>query len=129
MEGNFVYMTTEQIEKRRAQIASIEGLAEIRAAISAWVKYHQAKMEVERGDREYDDMPDYNPGELGELKQKYPRAAAFLEAELWAYSSTPIKVRLGSRAMEKILDGEDPAAVLDEMRQGLDAFNMAQQEG
>lgn len=129
METNFVYMTAEQIEERRAQIAAIEGLAEIKAATAAWVKYHQAKTEFERGDRGCDDMPDYNPNERADLEKKYPKAAAFLEAERWTYFGTPIKVRLGSRAMEKILDGEDPAAVLEEMHQGLIAFNMAQEEG
>ena len=65
---------------------------------------------------------------IRDLEKKYPRAAAYLEAERWIYSGNPIKVRLGSRAMEKILNGEDPYAVLDEMSKGLDAFNMAQEE-
>lgn len=128
MEANEVYMTEEQIQERKAKIAAIEGLAEIKAAISAWVNYHQAKMEFERGEREFDKIPAYNPNLRSDLEKKYPRAAAYLEAERWICSGNPIKVRLGSRAMEKILDGEDPYAVLDEMSKGLDAFNMAQEE-
>ena len=127
METNYVYMTAEQIEERKAKIAAIEGLAELRAAIKSWVNYHQAKMEFERGEREFEDVPAYNPGEVEELKKKYPRAAAYLEAERWIYTGNPVKVRLGSRALEKIIDGEDPEAVILEMSKGLDAFFLAQE--
>lgn len=127
METKFVYMTTEQIEERRAKVAAIEGLAEIRAATAAWVNYHQAKARFENGEIDFEDVPAYNPNELIDLKKKYPRAAAYLEAEQWIYSQDPVKVRLAARALEKIISGEDPEAVLDEMRQGLDAFNMAQE--
>lgn len=127
MEANEVYMTKEQIEERRAKIAAIEGLAEIKAAISAWANYHQAKTRFERGEIDFEDVPAYNPNLRSDLEKKYPRAAAYLEAERWIRTDNPIKVRLGSRAMEKILNDEDPYAVLDEMSKGLDAFNMAQE--
>ena len=127
MEAYEVYMTEEQIQERRAKIAAIEGLAEIKAAIAASVKYHQAKMRFERGEIDFEDVPKNNPNLRSDLEKKYPRAAAYLEAERWISTENPVKVRLGSRAMEKILDGEDPYAVLDEMSQGLDAFYMAQE--
>lgn len=126
MEGNFVYMTTEQIEERKAKIAAIEGLDEIRAAIKKRHAYFQAKMQFERGEIDYADVPAYNPNERSDLRKKYPRAAVFLEAEQWINDENPVKVRLGSRAMEKILNGWDPYLVLDEMNTCLDAFNMAQ---
>ena len=127
METKEVYMTTEQIEERKAKIAAIEGLEELKAAYKAWIDYHQAKMEFERGEREFEDVPAYNTCEVATLRTKYPRAAAYLDAEQWISTGVPIKVRLGSRAMEKILDGEDPAAALDEMRKGRDAFYTAQE--
>ena len=127
MEAKEVYMTAEQIEERKAKVAAIEGLAEIKAATAAWVNYHRAKTRFEQGEIDYEDMPAYNPNELQELRAKYPRAAAYLEAERWIATENPVKVRLGSRAMEKILNGEDPAAVLDEMSKGLDAFYLAQE--
>ena len=127
MEANEVYMTEEQIEERRAKIAAIEGLDEIKAAVAASVKYHYAKMLFERGDIEIEDVPKNNPNEISNLEKRYPRAAAYLEAERWISTKNPVKVRLGSRAIEKILNGEDPYAVLDEMSKGLDAFYMAQE--
>lgn len=127
MEDKLVYVTTEQIEERKAKVAAIEGLAEIRAAIKGWVNYHQAKTQFERGEIDFEDVPAYNPGEVDALKKKYPRAAAYLEAERWIYSGNPVKVRLAGRALEKILDGEDPEAVIQEMSKGLDAFYMAQE--
>lgn len=127
MEEKFVYMIDEQIADRRAKVAAIEGLAEIRAAIRAWVNYHKAKARFERGEIEFEDVPAYNPGAVDALKKKYPRAAAYLEAEVWIHSGSPVKVRLAARALEKILDGEDPEAVIQEMSKGLDAFWLAQQ--
>lgn len=127
MEAKEVYMTAEQIEARRAKVAAIEGLTELRAAIKSWVNYHDAKAKFERGEIDYEDVPSYKPGEVVTLQKKYPRAAAYLEAEKWIYSENPVKVRLAARALEKILDGEDPTDVLVEMRNGLDAFFLAQE--
>lgn len=120
MEDVFVY----NVGKKPVEI---EGLAEIKAATAAWVNYHQAKMEFERGEREYEDVPAYNPREVDELKAKYPRAAAYLEADRWSHSSVPIKARLGSIACERLLAGEDYNTVLDDMSKGLDAFYLAQE--
>ena len=127
MEAKEVYMTAEQIEERRAKVAAIEGLAELRAAIKSWVNYHQAKALFERGEIDFEDVPAYKPGEIQELQKKYPRAAAYLEAEKWIYSENPVKVRLAARALEKIVDGEDSTDALVEMRNGLDAFTVAQE--
>lgn len=107
MEDKFFYMTPEQIEERKAKVAAIEGLAEIRAALA-------------------DDK--YTVGEIDELRAKYPRASVYLEAEEWvAKERLPIYVRLGSRAMEMILNDEDTYAVAEYMRRELDAFYMAQE--
>ena len=127
METRYVYMTDEQIEERKAKVAAIEGLAEIRAAIKAWANYHKLKMLFERGEIGFELVPAYNPGEIEALNKKYPRAAAYLEAERWIHTENPVKVRLGARALEKILDGEDPEATIQEMSRGLDAYYLAQE--
>ena len=120
MEETYVY----QVKPMKPE--DIEGLAEIRASVTAWINYHQAKMEFERGDRDFEDIPPYDPGETDRLRAKYPRAAAYLEAERWAKSCTPIKARLGAQARERILNGEDYNIVLADMTKGLEAFNLAQ---
>ena len=127
MEAKEVYMTDEQIAERKAKVAAIEGLAEIRAAIKNRYAYFQAKMQFERGEIEFEAVPAYKPGEVEALEKKYPRAAAYLEAERWIYSADPVKVRLAARALEKILDGEDPEAVIQEMCHAHDAFYLAQE--
>ena len=114
MEEKFVYMTDEEIEERKAKVAAIEGLDEIRAVQADLMKTG------------IDNLADMIR-KRDELWAKYPRAAAYLEADRWIATEVPIKVRLGSRAMEKILDGEDPEAVIQEMSQGLDAFWLAQE--
>ena len=50
MEEKYVYMTAEQIEERKAKVAAIEGLAELRAAIKDRNAHFQAKIHFERGD-------------------------------------------------------------------------------
>lgn len=105
----------------------IEGLKEIRAARKAWVNYHVAKTKFERGEIDFEDIPAYNPNLCSELEKKYPGAAVYLEAERWISTGDPIKVRLGTRGMEKILNGEDPEAVIQEMSRELDVFRMAQE--
>ena len=123
MEAKLVY----QVNPEHRQLPDIEGLAEIKAATAAWVNYHQAKMEFERGERDFEDVPAYNPRKIDELKAKYPRAAAYLEADRWTYVAAPIKNRLGAIACERLLNGEDPDVVLSDMSRGLDAFYLAQE--
>lgn len=127
MEEKYVYMTAEQIQERKAKVAAIEGLAELRAAIKDRNAHFRAKIHFERGEIGIDAVPTYKPGEVEALEKKYPRAAAYLEAERWIYSENPVKVRLASRALEKILDGEDPEAVILEMSRAHDAFYLAQE--
>lgn len=105
----------------------IEGLSELTAARSAWVNYHQAKQEYEHGDRNFEDIPAYDPDQYSALKKKYPAADVYLQAEAWLVTGEPIKIRLGTRGMKKIIDGEDPAEVLAYMEQELAAFKQAQE--
>ena len=127
MEEKYVYMTADQIQERKAKVAAIEGLTELRAAIKDRNAHFRAKIHFERGEIGIDAVPTYKPGEVETLEKKYPRAAAYLEAERWIYSASPVKVRLASRALEKILDGEDPEAVILEMSRAHDAFYLAQE--
>lgn len=54
--------------------------------------------------------------------------AAYSEAAQWAKSDEPKKASLGFAACEKILAGEDPGKVLEEMENGYRAFCLAQED-
>lgn len=125
MEANAVYMTAEQIDDLREKVNAIEGLTELRAATTAWVNYHQAKMQFEQGERE--DVPAYNSRELRDLEKKYPRAAAFLKAESWVKSTDIAKVRFGSKACNRIIAGDNPEKVIEYMEMAYAAFKQAQE--
>lgn len=127
MEAKEFYMTPKQVDDLREKVNAIEGVAEIRAAIRRSIDYHRARQELERGERFLEDVPTYIHKEIDDTRKKYPRAAAFLEAERWVSTGNPIKVRLGSIACQRILDGEDYNTVLEDMSRGLDAFYLAQQ--
>jgi hypothetical protein len=105
----------------------IEGLVELRAAISARYDYFQQKTIFERGECDFEDVPAYDPRKIPDLKAKYPMAAAYHEAENWTHSFDIERVRLGKQACKRILAGEDYTKVLDEMEASLAAFKVAQE--
>lgn len=113
MEANYVYNAGKNPEE------VIEGLKEIREAIAAHIQ--------KRYDPQYKEEEWYDTGVIDGLRAKYPRAAAYLEAESWSFCGRPIKVRLGIVACERLMNGEDPYAVLEDMSKGLDAFYLAQE--
>ena len=104
-------------DERQAKIDAIEGLREICAAkaeLDAW----QAKFE-----RSF-----YGPNACGGLgvgpkpahdidamKRAYPRAAAYLMAKDWSFSDHDVQASAGKAALEKIINGEDYSAAIDEM--------------
>ena len=113
MEANYEYNAGPNPEE------VIEGLKELRAAIVAHLQ--------KRYDPQCKAEEMYDTGVIDGLRAKYPSAAAYLEAESWSRAAAPIKARLGSAACERLLNGEDPYAVLDDMSKGLDAFYLAQE--
>lgn len=53
---------------------------------------------------------------INELKQKYPRATAYLIAESEAYKDNYELSAIGKRALERIINGENHEMVLDDMK-------------
>lgn len=101
---------------REDKINAIEGLAEIRNAIEAEDAYRRAfdhMMEDEYNDGACPpSKPEVNSAEL---KKQYPRAAAYIKTENWEYASHYVKSGAGSKAKERIINGEDYIAVLADM--------------
>lgn len=101
------------IAERTAKINAIEGLNEIKAAIAEHELYHDAfNAAMERGDGQLPARPESN---IGEMKAKYPRAAAYLKAENYEYSENYAQASAGRKARERIINGEDYEQVLADM--------------
>lgn len=99
---------------RQAKIDAIPGLSEIRAAtkdLAAW---------REEFNRSFDDVGGLGVRpkptvDISALLAQYPRAAAYLKAEEYSYSSHYVKAAAGRKALEQIIDGADPTQTLSEM--------------
>lgn len=115
------YLKEEEAEKKRAfeerqaKINAIEGLKEIKNAIEEQIKWRQdfnRAMESEDGCIGMRAKPEDN---ISELKEKYPRAAAYLAAEAESFKSNYEFSAIGKRALEAIINGEDYKEVLKRM--------------
>lgn len=104
-------------EERRRKIAAIAGLEELR----------RAKFELAEWDRKFKSSFDGEDavGGLGvgprpkvdidALEAKYPRAAAYMQAEAWSLADNYVKSGAGRDAMEKIINGDNYPAAIAEM--------------
>ena len=102
--------------EREAKINAIEGLDELRAAIADVSRYRRefaAMMDDEFNDGVF--PPVLPPHDINALKAKYPRAAAYLAAECWSESANDSKAKYGAYAIDRLIDGDDPADVIGEM--------------
>lgn len=102
--------------EREAKINAIEGLDELRAAIDDIARYRRefdAMMDDEFNDGVF--PPVLPPHDINALKAKYPRAAAYLAAERFAESPNYSKAKYGAYAIDRLIDGDDPAEAISEM--------------
>lgn len=111
MEAKYEYQVFDPERKKKVQ--GIDGLLDLMAAF------------VEKGQNELDSVR-YDQ-KIAELEKKYPRAAVYLKAQRWSWSAEQKQANLGKAAMDRILDGDDPAVVLEEMESAWAAFNVAQE--
>ena len=125
------YLKAEQEEKekaeadRKAKIAAIDGLAEIRDAINAETEYRIAFDKMM--DDEYNDgvFPPKKPtASSKDLMSKYPRAAAYLKAESWSYSEHFVKSAAGRKAMDRIINGDDYEQAIADMDKEFSTYCM-----
>lgn len=101
-------------EERRRKIDAIEGLQEIRDARADLSRWHD---EFNRSFRNVGGMgvrqkPEYD---FAAMEARYPRAAAYLKAESYEYASHYAKSAAGKKALERIINGEDPNTVIADM--------------
>lgn len=99
--------------EREARRDAIPGIKEIEEARSAWDKYHYIYDKV-IADGE-GRMPTKPAVSTTELCEKYPKAAAMLQAEAYSSASNVAKSSAGRKARERIIDGEDYTQVIADM--------------
>lgn len=101
--------------EREARRNSIPGVKLIEKARDEWHKWHDDMV------RAIDDGDGIRPPEpqvdIEELKEQYPQAAAMLKAESYSRSTNYAKASAGSKARERIIDGENYTQVIAEMEQ------------
>lgn len=112
MEAKYEYQVFDEERKRKFQSIA-DGVYQLMAAF------------VEKGQNELDSVKCDQ--KIAELEKKFPRAAVYLKAQKWSWSTEPKQADLGKAAMNRILDGDDPAVVLEEMESAWAAFNVAQE--
>ena len=99
--------------ERQSKIDAIEGLNELRSAIDEWDEYREEfSRAMERGDGVFPAMPK---SDTKELRARYPRANAYLLAESFENAAHDQKSSAGRKALERIINGEDPETVIADM--------------
>ena len=109
-------------KERQERIDAIPGLAELKNAIGDLGKWtEEFERNLERGDSGVGlrPRPQYD---IDAMRTKYPRAAAFLEAEKMAYSPHYVKSAAGQKALDRIINGEDYAQALADAKAEWNAY-------
>lgn len=103
----------ETAERRRNLRDAIPGLKELEAAKAEQASYREAfARAVDSGSGIYPAKPKSDPAELS---AQYPMAAAILRAESYSRAANYHKASAGSKAVERILDGEDWEKAISDM--------------
>ena len=119
MEDTFVYNPESVIPE-----AFVEGIEAIKTVTLAWQRYVRECNEYENGLR--DTIPEKPKEDILAVELKHYGAAVYLATEQWINACNPIMVRLGKEAQERLLNGDDPCAVMDDMNNRFSAFMVAQ---
>jgi len=120
-----VFEAEKRAEKERSdKIAAIEGLNEINAEkekLTNWNKKFRESFEGEYavGGLGVGKKPEYD---FEAAYKKYPRAAAYLRAEEEELKTNYELSHIGSKAKERIINGDDPESVMQDMDKDIHEF-------
>lgn len=106
---------------REAKINAIEGLKELQKAMDAEEDYHREVNRRFENEALSSILPAQPKTNMKELKEKYPRAVAYIKAENWKYANNYAKAAAGEKALERIINGENHEQVLADMEAEWDA--------
>lgn len=102
--------------RRQAAEKAIPGLDRLRAAIADNERYeHQFDQMMDDESNDGAFPPRRPTADITDIKAQFPKAAAFIKAENWKFSSNYAKSAAGKRAVNRILDGEDYTQVINGM--------------
>ena len=108
-------------QEREDKINAIDGLREYEAVLDAWEEYaYSYQRYITSG--AIGKAPVKPAVTADDLAVKYPRAAAYFACKEYQYSENPQKSAAGSKALERILNGEDHETVLREMKKEWDEY-------
>lgn len=102
--------------ERKAKVDAIEGVRELESAYFQ-LEVYRWKMNAMMDD-EYNDgvfPPKRPPVDINALRERYPRAAAYVDAKDWSDSLHHAKSAAGMVAVQKILDGQDYEQAIADM--------------
>lgn len=105
----------QERNERRKRIEAIEGLVKLQTAITDWNTYNNAMSRYIERDCT-GKAPEKPTETVEELSKQYPRAAAYVKADRWSYSSHFYKASCGKRAKEAILNGNNFEEVIADMK-------------
>lgn len=94
-------------QERQAKIDAIPGLKELQAAIedlNSWHREYSENIHSGASGVGLRAKPQYD---LDAVREKYPRAAAYLKATEMASAANYTKAAAGKKARERIIGGED----------------------
>lgn len=93
-------------EERQAKIAAIEGLDLLEKTINAWAIYHDEFNRFIENDAI--GKPPVKPANtIEEVKSLYPRAAAYVKADVFYSAEHYAKSSAGKKALDSIINGND----------------------
>lgn len=99
------------------KLEAIKGLIELQCCISDWDTYNRSMSRYIERDC-LGEAPKKPQNTVEELTEKYPKAAAYIKADKWSYSShsyKAIKAMCGEKAKQRILDGDNYQDVISDM--------------
>lgn len=100
---------------RTTAINGIEGLDKIRKALHQEYLYDKAFNRMMESEDGCINPPAPPKVRSDELKQQYPRAAAYIKADDWGTSGNYERGVAGKKALERIINGEDYKVAIAEM--------------
>mgnify|MGYP004663714527 CR=1 FL=1 len=128
----FAILVAEQDAKKRARaereakINAIPGLIEIKSArddVERWRDEFAASFESEDGGGV--GVRPQPKHDLAALYAKYPRAKAYLLADEYADAENYAKAKAGKKALEAIINGEDPESAIAAMEAEWTAYTQS----